>query len=145
MAMYPVPDQLVEGLSKTHAHIADKWWHRLAEDERAVLLALYDPRQDSCEVKSRRITILVDSSLLSDDEADTDDWADFYEYMLDHPEVFPPFDPCFRTFLIGCLDSRHGGHPVVTAASSGFVCPFNSPFCPFVADQLGSVTPARRS
>src|SRR5271157_2764037 len=102
--MKPVPPQLVEGLSETDAQVAERWWCLLAADEQSKLSTLYDLRQDSCQVRSKGITILVDSELLcDDDEADQDDWADFYEYMLDHPEVFPPYVPFDRTFAIGCL------------------------------------------
>src|SRR5579864_901913 len=129
--MRPVPSQIVEGLSDTEAHIAKKWWCGLAEVEQAELSTLYDPGKDSCRVISKQITIVVDSELLrDDDEADTDDWADFFEYMLGHPEVFPPFVPFIRTFLIGCLYSRNAGHWVNEAAPAGFSCPFNSPVCP---------------
>ena len=130
--MNPVPAQLVEGLSETDAQVAEGWWNLLAEERQAELATLYDSRKDSCGVRSKQITILVDSELLrDDDEADTDDWADFFEYMQDHPEIFPPYVPFDRTFVIGCLYSRHAGHLVVEAASAGFMCPFNSPVCPF--------------
>jgi hypothetical protein len=129
--MNPVPTQLVEELSHEDVQIAHEWWNSLAEEQQAKLATLYDSRRDSCRVRSKQITILVDSELLRDDEADTDDWADFYEYMLDHPEVFPPHVPFHRTFVIGCFSSKHGGHLVVEAASSGFLCMFNSPVCPF--------------
>ena len=129
--MKPVPTALLEGLSTTNAHVVREWWCLLAEDVQGELSTLYDPRQDSCQVTSKQITIIVDSELLCDDEEDTDEWADFYAYMLDHPETFPPFEPFFRTFHIGCLNSRHGVHWGVQAASVGFLCPFNSEFCPF--------------
>ena|SRR5271165_3695918 len=132
--MKPAPTQLVEGLSDTDADGANRWWCLLAEGEQAELSTLYDSRQDSCGVISKRITILVASELLvddDDDEAEMDDWADYFEYMLDHPEVFPPFEPFSRTFHIGCLNSKHTGHWVVDVASADFACPFNSPVCPF--------------
>ena len=130
--MNPVPTQLVEVLTGKDVQTAHEWWHLLAEEQQAELVTLYDSRKDSCGVRSNQITILVDGELLrDDDEADTDDWADFFEYMLDHPEVFPPYVPFDRTFVIGCLYSRHGVHLVVEAASTGFICPFNSPVCPF--------------
>jgi hypothetical protein len=132
IAMKPVPDQLVEGLSDTDADAANGWWCLLAEGEQVELSNLFDSRLDSCRVISERITILVDSELLfDDDEADTDDWADFFEYMLSHPEIFPPFEPFFRTFYIGCLHSSHTGHRIFEAASANFACPFKSPICPF--------------
>ena len=130
--MTPVLTQLVEGLSDADVQIAHDWWNSLAEEQQAELATLYDPREDSCRVRSKQVTILVDSELLrDDDEDDPDDWADFFEYMLDHPEVFPPYVPFDRTFVIGCLNSRHAGHSVVEAGSTGFLCPFNSPVCPF--------------
>jgi hypothetical protein len=126
-----VPSQLVEGLSDRDAQVAETWWCVLTYNDQAELCTLYDPHQDSCRVRSTQITILVNGELLCDDEEDTDDWADFYEYMLDHPEVFPPSVPIDRTFVIGCLNSKHGVHWVVEEASVGFLCPFNSPVCPF--------------
>jgi hypothetical protein len=129
--MNPVPTRLVEGLSDEDVQIAHEWWNLLAEQQQAKLATLYDSRGDSCRVRWKQIPILMDSELLRDDEADMDDWADFFEYMLDHPEVFPPYVPFDRTFVIGCLYSKHGGHLVVEADSSGFLCPFNSPVCPF--------------
>ena len=130
--MNPVPTQLVEGLSDEDVQIAHEWWNLLAEEQQAVLSTLYDSRKDSCGVRSKQITILVDSELLrDDDEADLDDLADFFEYMMDHPEVFPPYVPFDRTFVIGCLYSRHSVHGLAEASSTGFLCPFNSPVCPF--------------
>jgi hypothetical protein len=129
--MRPAPAQLVEGLSDSDVYVAQKWWCQLTEDVQGDLTILFDPNQDSCRVRSNEITIIVNSELLCDDDENTDDWADFYEYMLDHPEVFPPYVPIDRTFVIGCLHSKNGVHWVVQAASAGFLCPFNSPVCPF--------------
>ncbi len=129
-AMNPIPDQLVEGLSHTDTDAARRWWSLLAEGERADLSDLYDSRRDSCRVVSKRITILVDSGLICDHEVETDDLADYFDYVLGHPEDYPPFDPFFRTFHI-CLDPRHAALRSVEAASATVVCPFNSPVCPF--------------
>ena len=68
--MKPLPTQLAEGLSATDAHIANQWWSLLTEVEQAEVSTLYDPRQDSCKVRAKQVTILVDSKLLCDDEAD---------------------------------------------------------------------------
>ena len=129
--MKPLPTQLAEGFSVKDAHIINKWWSLLTEAKQAELSTLYDPRQDSCKVRAKQVTILVDSKLLCDDEADMDDWADFFDYMLGHPEIFPPFEPYIRSFRIGCLSSSHAGHRVVEAVPAAFLCPFNSPVCPF--------------
>lgn len=130
--MNPVPSQLVEGLSKTEADTANRWWCLLTEEEQAELCTLYDSRQDSCRVISKRITILVDSDVLFDhDDADTDDLADFLEYVLDHPERYPVEEPFFRTFYIGCPNTKHAVHSLIERAWVNFACPFNSPVCPF--------------
>jgi hypothetical protein len=132
MAMSPAPDQLVEGLSDSDADTANRWWSQLGEGEQAELSTLCDPRNDSCKIISKRITILVDSKLLcDDDEADTDYWADFFEYILTPPEIFPPFEPFFRTFYIGCLDPTHAARSILVARSANFACPFDSPVCPY--------------
>jgi hypothetical protein len=131
IAMKPLPTQLADGISISDGHIVNKWWSLLAKDDQAEISSLYDPRQDSCKVRAKQITILVDSELLCDDEADMDDWADFFDYMLGHPEIFPLFEARFRSFHIGCLSSSHAGHRVVETVPAGFLCPFNSPVCPF--------------
>ena len=107
--MRPAPAQLVEGLSDSDVYVAQKWWCQLTEDVQGDLTILFDPNQDSCRVRSNEITIIVNSELLCDDDENTDDWADFYEYMLDHPEVFPPYVPIDRTFVIWMsqLQARH--------------------------------------
>jgi hypothetical protein len=129
--MKPLPTQLADGISLSDIPIINKWWSLLAEGEQAEVSTLYDPRQDSCKVRAKQITILVDSALLCDDEADMDDWADFFDYMLGHPEIFPHFEVRFRSFHIGCLSSSHAGYRVVENVPAGFLCPFNSPVCPF--------------
>lgn len=129
--MNPLPSQLVEGLSETEADEANTWWCLLAEEEQAELSTLYHSRQDSCRVISKRITILVDSDVLFDDDGETDDLADYLEYVLNHPELYPVEEPFFRTFYIGCSNTQHAVHSVVQRASASFACPFSSPVCPF--------------
>lgn len=133
--MTHLPSELAEGLDETGLLKAYEWWDGLADGCREEILQLCIPHLDSCQVRSKQLTILVDSELLCDEDDTeyteyTEDWADFFDYMLGHPEIFPPFEPLIRLFHIGCLYSKHGGHLIAEAASPGFSCPFNSPICP---------------
>ena len=130
--MNPVPTQLVEGLSDADVQIAHEWWNLLAEEQQAELSTLYDSRQDSCRVKSKQITILVDSELLRVTTRLTRmTWlTSLSTCWITRRSSLPT---CHSTALLSSdvSPARHGVHLVVEAASTGFMCPFNSKVCPF--------------
>ena len=63
---------------------------------------LYEPRQDSCNVGVKRITVLVGGVSLCDGEADVDDRDDFFDHMPDHQQIV--------SFLVPRICGFHAGH-----------------------------------
>src|SRR5262245_30381936 len=110
--MVGVPVPLVEGCSPDDRRLTEGWWATLDDAARVDVADLLDPRWESCSFAReqddsghwiwRPLSITVNSEWLVDVEEMDVDWAaDYFEYMIVHPEIFPRYEMCIRTFYIG--------------------------------------------
>lgn len=103
--------QLHQGVCPSDQPAVNDWWSNLTDAARAELSVLLDPRADSCSFVMERdehgliqwqpVPVTVNSALLVEAAEPDADWsADYFEYQLTHPEVFPVVMYEFRPFTI---------------------------------------------
>ncbi|MFO1020439.1 MAG: hypothetical protein U0903_07055 [Planctomycetales bacterium] len=112
------------------------WWQQLSDKDRDDLQQLCDSRKElflfetfSREEPSPRI--IGGKFIPHDDAFGTSEWQeDYFQYLLDNPELMIAYEPVFRTFHIGC--SRHLSARECFAMGQipeGFACPFEAADC----------------
>ncbi|PQO47632.1 hypothetical protein [Blastopirellula marina] len=114
---------------------AQAWWAQLPAADRNELIELCDARKEIFlfETFSDESASLVEGGkyLPHDDAFGIDEWGeDYFQHLLDHPELVIIYEPELRTFHIGC--SRHRDAWRCLAAgkiAAGFACPFGDAHC----------------
>ncbi len=131
-----LPSSLIDSIPSVLLADAQRWWFSLSDSDRSELKMLCDSRREiflfetfSGDDDSPKVT---GGKFIPHDHAfGINDWGeDYFQHLLDHPELMIVYDPELRTFHIGC--SRH-----ITArrcfaegmVSDQFRCPFDSPEC----------------
>lgn len=133
--MQPIPPNLLGSLPPDLAADASQWWDGLTDEARTELVELCDARKEIFlfETFSEDHADLVTGGkfLPHDDAFGIDEWGeDYFQHLLDHPELVIVYDAELRTFHIGC--SRH---PIARAClakgeiAADFVCPFAQGDC----------------
>ncbi len=142
--MIELPVDLLAVIPPTSESVVRRWWDSLPEGERRKVADLWDDRLEVRFFKPQadeagRLddwkqvpTARGGRFLASDDAWGLTEWGPgYFEYMLEHPESFPIFDPTSRTFHIGCTQ-----HPEARAClelrkvPQDFECPVASASCP---------------
>lgn len=130
-----LPDNLIESIPPPLRPDARAWWESLGESERDELALLCDSRREIFlfETFSEDDSPAVTGGrfIPHDDAFGIDDWGeDYFQHLLDHPELVIAFDPASRTFHLGC--SRHVDARRCFAKGEirhPFNCPFGSREC----------------
>ena len=105
--MTPIPDQLLRTFADVDRAAITAWWATLSEAHRVEVARLCDRRADSCF-----FGVVADESELpeverglceEDDVRPVGEWQpDYFEYLLNHPELVLIWDETARTFHVGC-------------------------------------------
>lgn len=135
-----LPFSLIANLTPTQQQAAHTWWLGLPKAIQEELAAYWDQRADSCafahvceenEKEWQELPIAIGAHFFPKDEPDSEDgnWnRDFYEYLVNHPEL-----------AIHVVNVRHHicrAHPLARAAlrqgriPADFACPLAQTNCP---------------
>ena len=136
--MDTLPITLAESLPSELLDDAKAWWTTLNEADRAELQRLCDGRKSLFlfETFSEADTavkpkITGGKFIPGANEFGIEDWGeDYFQHLLDHPELMIVHDPTRRTFHIGCsrhIDARRCF--VDGYVSRSFTCPFGTESC----------------
>jgi len=134
--MNPIPTTLAESLPSELRSEAESWWQALADADRNELTRLCDARKNlflfetfSNPDNSPEAT---DGKFIpSANEFGVEHWdEDYFQHLLDHPELMILHDPAHRTFHIGCSPHTDARRCFVDGAvSKSFGCPFGAQQC----------------
>jgi len=115
---------------------AEAWWQDLGDSDRDELQRLCDARKNLflfetfCDTDTKP-EITGGKFLPGANEFGVADWGeDYFQHLLDHPELMIVHDPTHRTFHIGCsrhIDARRCF--VDGSVSESFICPFGADHC----------------
>lgn len=134
--MKPLLTNLVESLPEDLIPDAQTWWIGLSADDRDDLSRLCDARKEVFLFETfsdgdDRPKVTGGKFIPHDDAVGFSEWGeDYFQYLLDHPELVLVFEPQMRTFHIGC--SRHIAARrcfVAGVVTDTFRCPFDSDRC----------------
>ncbi|QDU93630.1 hypothetical protein [Lignipirellula cremea] len=135
MTHLPLPANLTDSIPHSLLGDAERWWGGLDEADRDELALLCDSRKDIFLFETfsaddgPRVT--GGKFLPHDNAFGIDDWgADYFQHLLDHPELMIVYDRELRTFHIGC--SRHSDARrcfVEGRVPADFPCPFHADAC----------------
>lgn len=144
MIRQPLPESFLEKCTDEERIAVESWWQSLNDDSRSDVGVLLDRRHDSRayifaddEAGNRgwHALPIVDDELPSDDPREYErEWQlEYFQHLLDHPELVIPPDAVVRTFRI-CV-----AHPEARrVAEDGelacdFECPVDHNGCPIRA------------
>ncbi len=134
--MESLPSTLVDSLPPSLVPEAESWWQSLGPQDRGEVSRLCDGRKDlflfetfsEGEDKPR---VTGGKFIPHDDAFGLGEWGeDYFQHLLDHPELMIVFEPERREFRIGC--SRHVAARrcfVDGEIDASFQCPFKSDRC----------------
>ncbi len=131
----PLPTNLSDSIPDALIGDAERWWHSLNDDDRCELTSLCDSRREVFlfETFSGEDAPKVSGGkfIPHDNAFGINDWGeDYFQHLLDHPELIIVFEPKLRTFHIGC--SRHADARrcfVDGGISNDFKCPYGVTEC----------------
>ena len=131
----PLPQNLADSIPDQFSDDAIRWWQSLTETERKELTQLCDARREIflfetfSDPDSPKVT--GGKFIPHDDAVGFDEWGeDYFQHLLDHPELMIVYDAELRTFHVGC--SRHvEARRCFTngTISTSFNCPFRTHDC----------------
>jgi len=133
--MESLPPNLVDSLPAEIHSDAAAWWQGLTPDDRDELVRLCDARKDVFLFETfsgeDRPKVTGGKFIPHDDAWGLSEWgADYFQHLLDHPELMIVFDPTKRTFHIGCSRHREARRCFATGELvESFVCPFEAAQC----------------
>ena len=130
-----MPPNLTESIPIPLIGDAELWWESLDESERSELVKLCDSRREVFlfETFSGENSPKVTGGKFvpKDDAFGINDWGeDYFQHLLDHPELMIVYDTDLRTFHIGCsrhIDARKCF--VDGSVDQHFDCPFQKSDC----------------
>ncbi|QDT65731.1 hypothetical protein [Calycomorphotria hydatis] len=131
----PLPQNMADSIPEHLTMDAVDWWESLETSERDELNQLCDARREIFlfetldEANHRKIA--GGKFIPHDDAFGINEWGeDYFQHLLDHPELILAYDAEQRTFHVGC--SRHIEARRCFAEgmiSKSFQCPFSSGNC----------------
>ena len=134
--MEPLPATLVDSLPAELVGDAEKWWKTLDDANRIELQLLCDSRKnlflfETFSDADTKPEITGGKFIPGANAFGVEDWGeDYFQHLLDHPELMIIHDPTHRTFHIGCsrhIDARRCF--VDGNVSESFACPFGADSC----------------
>ena len=134
--MESLPTTLVDSLPSELVGDAKTWWETLDESDREELQRLCDSRKnlflfETFSDAETKPEITGGRFIPGANAFGVDDWGeDYFQHLLDHPELMIVHDPTHHTFHIGCsrhIDARRCF--VDGAVSESFTCPFGADRC----------------
>ena len=134
--MNPIPTTLSESLPSELMADAESWWQALADADLNELTRLCDARKslflfETFSGADYKPEITGGKFIPGANEFGVNDWGeDYFQHLLDHPELMIVHDPTHRTFHIGCsrhIDARRCF--IDGAVSKSFNCPFGAQQC----------------
>lgn len=131
----PLPANLSDSIPAPLIGDAERWWESLKDAERDELAALCDSRREVFLFETfsgeGRPKVTGGKFIPQDQAFGIDEWGeDYFQHLLDHPELMIVYDTQERTFHVGC--SRHPAARrcfVDGRISDDFQCPFESADC----------------
>ena len=131
----PLPKNLADSIPEQLADDALRWWQSLEHAERDELNRLCDARREIFLFETlpdaNAPNVEGGKFIPHDDASGFDEWgADYFQHLLDHPELVIVFDPDQRTFHIGCSRHVNARKCFVNGTIAGsFQCPFKTDDC----------------
>ena len=134
--MNPIPATLANSLPDELVADAESWWQTLGSADRDELQRLCDARKnlflfETFSDSDEKPEITGGKFIPGANEFGIDDWGeDYFQHLLDHPELMIVHDPTQRTFHIGCsrhIDARRCF--VEGSVSETLNCPFTKQHC----------------
>src|SRR6185312_13370071 len=101
-----IPRALLDDFAVPETCGIEEWWATLTDEARAEVVAFCDERRDGSFFMpipgdpSTPMPVVIGGRFVPHDDAwGLSEWGpDRFEYILDHPELFPIWEPTFRTF-----------------------------------------------
>ena len=131
-----LPVTLADSLPAELVHDAEQWWETLGDADRVELRQLCDGRKDlflfeTFSEAEHKPKISGGKFIPGANEFGIEDWGeDYFQHLLDHPELTIVHDPTRRTFHIGCSRHLHARLCFAQGSlTSSFVCPFGFNDC----------------
>lgn len=129
------PSNLTDSIPDALLDDAKQWWTALSESDRDELTLLCDSRRELFLFETfsgdDAPKVTGGKFIPHDNAFGIDDWGeDYFQHLLDHPELMIVYDTELRTFHIGCsrhIDARRCF--VAGRMSNTFQCPFDSSVC----------------
>ena len=134
--MDSLPITLVDSLPAELVGDAKTWWESLDESDRNELQRLCDSRKNlflfgTFSDADTKPELTGGKFIPGANEFGVADWGeDYFQHLLDHPELMIVHDPVQRTFHIGCsrhIDARRCF--VDGSVTESFTCPFGADRC----------------
>lgn len=134
--MDSLPNTLVDSLPAELVGDAESWWLTLADSDRCELQRLCDSRKnlflfETFSEAETQPKITGGKFIPGANEFGVADWGeDYFQHLLDHPELMIVHDPTHRTFHIGCSRHIEARQCFVDGkVSRSFTCPFAADHC----------------
>lgn len=140
--MEPLPAELRALISENGIIIADDWWGGLTHADRDRLARLWDERLEVCFFAPQhdedgrldaweQVPAVTGGRFVPHDDDGRGEWLlDFFEYLLEHPELVLAYEPPLRTFHICTRHEATWACVAVGEVPVGFVCPVGEAACP---------------
>lgn len=142
--MPSIPSQFTEYLTVSDRQSVDRWWSHLDAETQTQINLLWDTRQDFCayvfesdetgDASWRRTPVLISGRFYEEDQPTPEEqWnADYFEYLLNHPDVLAVALMKPRTFHI--CSAHQKARDVLKAGKipADFTCPYASKTCPLL-------------
>ena len=134
--MESLPTTLADSLPSELIGDAESWWETLEAADRDELQRLCDSRKnlflfETFSDADDKPEITGGKFIPGANEFGVADWGeDYFQHLLDHPELMIVHDPTHRTFHIGCsrhIDARRCF--VDGRIAKSFTCPFGADQC----------------
>lgn len=130
-----LPQNLADSIPEELAGDALQWWQSLEENERHELTRLCDERREVflfetfSDPDAPKVT--GGKFIPHDDASGFDEWGeDYFQHLLDHPELMIVYDSELRTFHVGCSQHRDARRCFASGEiSRAFACPFQTEDC----------------
>lgn len=141
--MDELPAELLAALPTAGVSAANQWWASLSESDRSQVGTLWDTRLEVCfftpqaddagcvDPWERVPTVQGGRFVPSDDDGRQEWMPEYFEHLLQHPELVLVYEPIRRTFYIGCTQHRDARECLAAGeVPAEFICPVDSTSCP---------------
>ncbi len=134
--METLPQTLVDSLPSELQRDAESWWQTLSDADQDELTRLCDARKnlflfETFAEAENKPQITGGKFIPGANAFGIEDWGeDYFQHLLDHPELMIVFEPVQRTFHIGCWRHLAARRCFVEGKiPESFECPFDARIC----------------